>query len=460
MDVSNLKHVYFIGIGGIGMSALARYFNSLGIQVSGYDKTSTTLTEELQKEGIYIHFEDALSLVPKMVDLVVYTPAIPKDHKGWNWIKEQGFPLMKRSEVLGLISRSKFCIAIAGTHGKTTTSTLSAHLLYHCGFDPSAFLGGIAVDYNSNFLSGNGEYVVLEADEFDRSFLHLEPNIAAIMSMDADHLDIYGHHEDMLTSFVAFAKKIKPNGTLILKEELMVHFSEEDNKFLRKRNINVVSFGTETADLSVSNVEVEKGTFVFDLNFKNCHFKHLLTSLPGKHNVENASVAIAIALQLGGKEEDLRRALATFSGIKRRFEFIHKGKKVVYIDDYAHHPTELKAAIDGVRMLFPEKKITGIFQPHLYSRTRDFYDGFAEALDLLDEVMLMDIYPARELPIEGVSSEMIFKKMNHENKRLVSKAGLMDQIPWDNLEVLVTLGAGDIDVFVPKIKEKLEKINQ
>jgi UDP-N-acetylmuramate--alanine ligase len=458
MNIQSLQHVYFIGIGGIGMSAIARYFFSLGIRVSGYDKTPTELTAALKDEGMDIHYIDDEKLVPEDADLVVYTPAIPADHSGLQLVRRKGIPLMKRAQVLGLISSSRYCIAIAGTHGKTTTSTLTAHVLYGCGFDPSAFLGGISVNTSSNYMAGKSDFVVLEADEFDRSFLHLEPDIAAIMSMDADHLDIYGKHEDMLVGFVQFARKIKPGGQLLIKTGLLSYFSEDDMAYFKDRNITIREFGAVSRDLFVDNVKVNHGRFYFDLTLDGCRTENWETNLPGRHNVENASVAIAIGMLAGGKTDDIRKALRSFAGIKRRFEFIFKSENRIYIDDYAHHPTELNAAISGVKMLYPDKKITGIFQPHLYSRTRDFYDGFAEALDRLDEIILMDIYPARENPIDGVTSSLIFEKMKNKNKKQVTKKDLMDNIDWENLEVLITLGAGDIDTFVPGIKKKLKEI--
>jgi UDP-N-acetylmuramate--alanine ligase len=459
MDIHTLKHVYFIGIGGIGMSAVARYFKGLGIQVSGYDKTPTLLTSELQQEGINIHFDDDENLVPEDADLVVFTPAIPKNHKGLQKVTASGRPLMKRAEVLGLISRSKYCIAIAGTHGKTTTSTLVTYLLRESDLDPSAFLGGIATDFNSNFVSGQSDYVVLEADEFDRSFLHLSPSVAAILSMDADHLDIYGDHEEMVKAFVQFAKKIQENGLLILKKGLLNYFSDADRRFLEERRVKILEFGDNSADIFTTFPRVESRQFVFDLTVEDARTSGWRCNLPGRHNVENASVAIAIGLHIGADVADMKKALSGFSGIRRRFEFIYTGKDVVYIDDYAHHPAELTAAIDGVRMLYPDKKITGIFQPHLFSRTRDFYEGFAESLDKLDEIIVMDIYPARELPIEGVSSGLIFDAMNNSHKKLVTKDTLMQSLDWRNIEVLVTLGAGDIDTFVPEIKKVLTALN-
>lgn len=458
MNMSTLKHVYFIGIGGIGMSAIARYFFRQGIRVSGYDKTETLLTSELVAEGMFIHFEDRADLVPENIDLVVYTPAIPTDHRGMEFVKQQNLPMMKRAEVLGMISRSKVGIAIAGTHGKTTTSTLTTFLLDKSGLLPSAFLGGIASDYQSNFISGSSELVVLEADEFDRSFLHLTPTIAVILSMDADHLDIYGHHEKMVESFIEFTKKIRQNGLLLIKEGLLQYFSDQDIDFLTEKGIAIREFGGRNSDISVQNLRVENGRFVFEWKDQDGISDNWICNLPGRHNVENASVAIGIGKYLGAQELKMKEALSTFKGIRRRFELIHKGPKVVYIDDYAHHPTELKAAIDGVKMLYPDKKITGVFQPHLFSRTKDFYPGFAESLDALDEVILMDIYPARELPMEGVTSELIFKEMKNEHKILANKSNLMESIDWNRLEVIVTLGAGDIDTFIPEIKKKLETL--
>jgi len=459
LNLSEIKRVYFIGIGGIGMSAIARYFFALGMKVSGYDKTSTDLTDKLISEGIQIHFNDDISAIPNEIDLVVYTPAIPQTHLGINHLKASGIPMMKRSEVLGLISSAKTCVAIAGTHGKTTTSTMVAHLLQQGGKDISAFLGGIATDYGTNCLIGQSDIVVLEADEFDRSFLFLQPDIAAILSMDADHLDIYGDNVEMISGYKEFASRVKDVGKLILKKGLIDHFTSEEIESLVSRNIQIMEFGDDHCDINIEKVHVKNGKFVFDYQDSEVRLQEVFLNLPGKHNVENASVAIAIALLIGVSEDRIRYALSEFKGIHRRFEKIVEDGKIVYIDDYAHHPSELKAAIQAARTLYPDKKLTGIFQPHLYSRTRDFVDGFAAELDKLDEVILMDIYPARELPIEGVDSGIIFQRLKNKNKKWVKKQELMDNIEWSQLEVLLTLGAGDIDTFVEKIKTKLVNIN-
>jgi len=442
LNLNEIHKIYFVGIGGIGMSALARYFNGLGCEVHGYDKTETNLTRKLTQEGMKNHYDDDVERIPEGVDLVIYTPAIPKDHKELNYFFDHDFPVKKRAEVLGIISQNKKTIAIAGTHGKTSTCAILTHLLRTAGIDCTAFLGGIAQNYHSNFVEGKSDWVVVEADEFDRSFLHLSPDYAAIMSMDADHLDIYGNKSHMADGFTAFAGKLKPGGKVFLKYGLE----------LNEKNDAVVSFGIDKGTYQSKNVSVDEGYFVFDFESPIENIEKIKFTLPGHHNVENATASIAIAQQMGVKGDAVKKAMASFKGIKRRFEFVTRSGKVVYIDDYAHHPTELKAAIQATRTLFPQKKITGIFQPHLYSRTRDFVDGFAEALDKLDEIILMDIYPARELPIEGVSSEIIFEKMKNTNKVLVTKESLMNELQGRDFEVLITLGAGDIDTFVEPIK--------
>lgn len=453
MKLSLVGHVYFIGIGGIGMSAIARYFLAQGKQVSGYDKTQTMLTDQLVTEGVKIHYDDEISSIPKDIDFVIYTPAIPKDHQGFNYLMQSDIPMMKRSEALGLISGDMQSVCIAGTHGKTTTSAMTAHVLKVGGIDVSAFLGGIAVDYQSNFIIGKSDVVVLEADEYDRSFLRLSPYIASISSMDPDHLDIYGDKANMIDGFKAFTNKIRQNGYLIIKEGLLANFGLKELAELTQKGVKILEYGYDVSDIRLSNLKVVDGKYSFDYRGVGCQLEHVLVNMPGKHNVENASVAITIALLLGVDSDKIRTALNGFKGIQRRFERIVDKADFVYIDDYAHHPSELKVAIDAARNLFPGKKLTGIFQPHLYTRTRDFADGFAEELDQLDEVILMDIYPAREMPIEGVASEMIFERMKNKNKTLVSKATLMDEISKRKPEVLLTLGAGDIDTFVPKIKE-------
>jgi len=452
-----MNKLYFIGIGGIGMSAIARYMLSQGREVYGYDKTETTLTKKLVDEGMKIHYKDNVKLIPEGVELVIYTPAIPDDHKQLNYFVDNGFDVIKRAEMLGRLSEVKKTIAIAGTHGKTTTSATTAHLLKHGSKDVAAFIGGIMTNYGSNYIEGNGEWIVVEADEYDRSFLHLNPDIIAIMSMDADHLDIYGDHEVMKEGFELFIKKIKVDGTLIIKEEMLADLSEGVIEVLAEKNVDVVLFGIDTeTEIRVDEIYVKNGSFYFDYHSWEGSINGLKTNIAGRHNIENASVAITIAQKLGLNGEEIRAGLESFKGIKRRFEQVYQDKEVVYIDDYAHHPTELKSAIGAAKELFPERKITGVFQPHLYSRTRDFVDGFAESLDMLDEIILMDIYPAREKPIPGVSSELIFDKLKTEKKKLVTKETLMQEIEKEKIEVLMTLGAGDIDVFVKQIKIKLD----
>ena len=458
MNVTN--KIYFIGIGGIGMSAIARYMLSQGKEVYGYDKTETLLTKKLVDEGMMIHYEDDVNLIPEGIDLVVYTPAIPEGHKELNYFINNGFDVIKRAEMLGRLSQVKKTIAIAGTHGKTSTSATTAHLLKHGKEDVSAFIGGIMSNYNSNYIEGAGDWIVVEADEYDRSFLHLSPDIIAIMSMDADHLDIYGDHNVMIEGFEAFIKKIKPDGTLIIKEEMLAGLSDDVIEVLADKNVDVVLFGIETStEVTIDNVRVEHGKFFFDYESEDGSINGLQTNLAGRHNIENATVAITIARILGLKDESIRGGMKSFKGIKRRFEVIYADEYVTYYDDYAHHPTELKSAIGTAKELFPNRKITGIFQPHLYSRTRDFVDGFAESLDMLDEVLLMDIYPAREEPIEGITSKIILNRMKNENKTLVTKASLMEELKNREIEVLLTLGAGDIDTFVSKINELLTKNN-
>jgi len=449
MKLEDIKKIYFIGIGGIGMSALARYFNSRQVEVFGYDKTETKLTKKLVGEGMEIHFEDDVSQIPEEVDLVVFTPAIPKSHDELNYFLENNFLVKKRSEVLGIISRSKKTIGVAGTHGKTSTSSVLTWMLKVGGIDCTAFLGGIAQNFESNFIEGKSDWVVIEADEYDRSFLHLNPDISIILSTDADHLDIYGDVATMQKTFFDYADKTKSNGFVFIKDGLRIPFT--------KNGITYGQFGINTGSYRSENVRVENGFFVFD--FKSCieNIDNIEITLAGKHNVENATAAIAVAQQLGIKGDDIKKSLATFKGIKRRFERVFEEGNVVYIDDYAHHPSELKVAIEAAKMLFPNSRIAGIFQPHLFSRTNDFVDGFATELDELDEVILMDIYPARELPMKGVTSEIIFDKMKNSEKVMVTKSTLMEELKGRDIEVLLTLGAGDIDTFVLKIKNWLSE---
>ena len=445
MNLENLNRVYFIGIGGIGMSALARYFNRKGTEVFGYDKTATTLTKKLEGEGMKIHYEEDLESIPDHVDLVVYTPAIPDAHCELEYFKSEGYPVKKRAEVLGIISRNLKTIAVAGTHGKTTTSSIVAHVLKTGGIDCTAFLGGIAQNFKSNFVWGKDDWTVIEADEYDRSFLHLTPDIAIVLSMDPDHLDIYGEHETLKATFAQFVSQTKTGGKVLVKSGLPLQAASKE----------LITFGIDFGDYSATNWAVKKGLSTFDVKSPKVNISGVQFTMAGKHNSENAMAAIAVAQLLGIKEKDIIKALASFKGIKRRFERIYENEKVVYIDDYAHHPTELKAAIDAARQLFPDRKITGVFQPHLYSRTQDFADGFAKSLDELDEVLLMAIYPARELPIEGVSSAIILDKMQNPNCELVTKETVMTVLQNRDLDVLLTLGAGDIDTFVEPIKSML-----
>ncbi len=458
MNLSQYRHIYFVGIGGIGMSAIARYFLNIGKLVSGYDRTSTQLTQILESEGMNIHYEDNVNLIPEGVDLVVYTPAIPIDHQELNWLKNQTIPLMKRAQALGIISEAKDAVCIAGTHGKTTTSSMVTHVLKSGGVDISAFLGGVTVDYDSNFLVGNSDVVVLEADEYDRSFLWLNPYVAVITSMDPDHLDIYGNHEVMISGFKAFAAKTRNHGYLIIRHGLKHHFTEQEFQDIQTRGVKVFEYGEEDCgDIRMHNLRIEHGVYVFDYEGLGQKIESVKMSMPGRHNAENACIAITIGLLQGVTYDDIKGALAGFRGIHRRFEKIIDTQRLVYIDDYAHHPSELKVAIDAARNLYSGRKLTGIFQPHLYSRTKDFAQGFAAELDKLDEVILMDIYPARELPIEGVRSEMIFEMMQNPNKKLATKATLMDVLTAGEVDVLMTLGAGDIDTFVQKIKKHYEE---
>lgn len=453
MDFSSIKKIYFVGIGGIGMSALARYFNGLGMKIWGYDKVRTELTAELEQEGMNIHYFEDLKQIPEGIDLVIYTPAIPKEHAELIYFRENGFSIMKRAEVLGLISRNRKTIAVAGTHGKTSTSSILTYILRTCGIDCTAFLGGIANNFNSNFINGTSEWVVMEADEFDRSFLQLNPEIAIVTSMDADHLDIYGNHEEMKSTYLKFMGQAK--GHLLLRKGLEENIGDTIIK------ANIYSYGTEnSASFHSFRIRSEAPNFVFDWkdSLSGTSWDDLLFTLPGRHNVENATAAIAVARLLGCDEQKVRQALRTFRGIWRRFEWVHVSPDAVFIDDYAHHPEELRAAIRAARSLYPDRKITGVFQPHLYSRTRDFVDGFADALDELDEVLLLDIYPARELPIEGVSSEIIFEKMKCKNKMLVSKSNLVETLKNKKIEVLMTLGAGDIGAMTKDIAKAVFNI--
>ena len=438
-----------IGVGGIGMSGLARYFKKRGAQVCGYDKTPTNLTNALVEEGIPVVFTDSVDEIPAeftvndLGTLIIFTPAIPKDSQILNFFQSQGFILKKRSEVLGIISKGMFTIAVAGTHGKTTTSSIVAHLLKDSGHDCSAFLGGIATNYNSNILFGDNNTLVVEADEYDRSFLTLHPDIAIITSMDADHLDIYGDAVHLTESFQLFASQLKTGGKLIKRKGLDLQNGQ-------------TYAANEDADIRALNIRVENGTFWFDFNNGTTSIKDLKLALPGVHNIENAIAAIETALLLDIPVEKIRMALANFKGVKRRFEYIIRNEKQVYIDDYAHHPEELRACITAVKTLYPEKKLTTIFQPHLFTRTRDFADGFAEVLAMTDSLILLDIYPAREVPIEGVDSAMLLNMVSIGEKYLFSKTEVLDYLKKEQPELILTVGAGDIDTLIQPIKEILE----
>jgi UDP-N-acetylmuramate--alanine ligase len=449
MNLNQIQNVYFIGIGGIGMSALARYFKNIGKQVSGYDKTPSTLTNELIESGINIHFEDNISLIPSdyFVEntLVIITPAVPTSHSEWNYFLERNYQVKKRAEVLGIITQGTFSFAVAGTHGKTTTSSILGHILYESGADVTAFVGGIVENYNSNLI-GNGKTVtVVEADEFDRSFLHLHPNIACITSMDADHLDIYGTSEAIEESFVAFASKVEDKNNLFITKELPLE--------------GVQCAINEDAPFKAFNVRIEKGSYVFDVQTPSETIKDLHFGLPGKHNLMNALMAIAMAKTYGTSTDAIAKALASFKGIRRRFSYQIKTDALVYIDDYAHHPTEINAVNQAVRELYPGQKVLAVFQPHLFSRTRDFADGFAKSLSAFDEVILLDIYPARELPMEGITSQWLMDKMSNSNRKIVAKDDLLASIKASDATIIVTIGAGDLGELVPSIKNILNEIN-
>lgn len=438
MDLNNIQRVYFIGIGGIGMSAIARFFNEKGVQVSGYDRTSTALTQQLEAEGMQIHYTDDIKLIDKTTNLVVYTPAIPAAHTELQWYRDNGYEVVKRSDVLQEITRSLFAITVAGTHGKTTVSTMIAHLLTDSGYGCNAFLGGISVNYNKNFWSSDKQVAVIEADEYDRSFLKLSPDIAVLTAMDADHLDIYGTPEAMEDAFIQYTHNIKPNGTLIAK------FGLHRNKELNATNKLLYSLQNDAANAYAANIRMINGGYEFDVMQQDWMIDNISMHIGGMHNVENAVAAITVAHLLGIDADKIRAAVASFRGIRRRFEYVVKTDQQVYIDDYAHHPEELRALITSAKALFPGKKCTVIFQPHLFTRTRDLADGFAESLSLADEVILLPIYPARELPIPGVTSEMIAKKITVPVK-ILPKAEVVEYLGKQDVPLLITAGAGDID---------------
>jgi UDP-N-acetylmuramate--alanine ligase len=459
MNVLSYKTYYFLGIGGIGMSALAKYFRHYRKTVFGYDRARTVLTTSLEQDGIFCHYEEnvkgleiVLSKYQPDEVLVVYTPAVPQENSEFVYLKERGYTMQKRSQVLGEITRQFKTIAIAGTHGKTTTTTMVTHILKTAGINCFSFMGGISRNYDTNLLLGDSEdknaYVVVEADEYDRSFLTLEPFISLITSSDADHLDIYGDASHVKEGYRLFAGKLRADGILIVKKNV-----DNDLELSGKRLVYSLNLDTDYCARSIS---IEKAQFFYDIKSPVESISRVRLGIPGMHNVENSIGAVTIAQQLGIKGSVIKKALRSFSGVKRRFDYRVKTKKVIYIDDYAHHPEELKATISSVRKLYPDKKITGIFQPHLFSRTRDFAGGFAESLDMLDECILLEIYPAREKPIPGVSSGWLLEKMNLKDKKVLTKDAVLEELKKGNREVILTMGAGDIDTLTEPIEKILK----
>jgi UDP-N-acetylmuramate--alanine ligase len=439
-----------IGIGGIGMSALAQHFAQSGKNVSGYDRTDSVISRMLEDQGISIHYSEDVKQIPENPGLVVYTPAIQADQPELKYCINQGYPVFKRSDVLQWITEGKYTIAVAGTHGKTTISTMIAWLLSSCGIDCTAFLGGLSTNFDSNYKHGESDVVVVEADEYDRSFLKLKPDIAVISAIEPDHLDIYGDMANLEAGFYAFIRQVKPEGLLIIKSGLPI---------IRKLQERHYTYGVEcVADAFAQNVRVENESYVFDLVFHGDEFPDFTIQFPGIHNVENAVAAITIAMEMGIPIEDIKESIANFSGVKRRFEYIVKRKGLVFIDDYAHHPSEIWVLLESVRALYPDKKITIVFQPHLYSRTRDFAIGFAKSLSLADHVILLPIYPAREKPIDGVDSKMILNHIEAEWKAVVSKSELIDIVRELEPGLFLTVGAGDIDQMITPLKSTLLNI--
>ncbi len=450
MNLSTINNVYFIGIGGIGMSALARYFVANGKQVGGYDKTPTEITKALNSLGVAIHFSDNISEINSEylnpdTTLIVYTPAIPDSHSELNYFKNNNFKVLKRSAVLGEITKQTTCLAVAGTHGKTTTTSILGHLLKECNVPVTAFLGGISENYNSNLILNGAEVTVVEADEFDRSFLTLSPDLACITSMDADHLDIYGNAAELEKTFKDFSECIKPNGKLFIRNGLP---------------LEGITYGIEDdSDYSAQNVKIENGSYVFDVKTPSGLYKDFKFNLPGRHNLSNAMIALAMAVEYGCPHNQLAKGLASYKGVKRRFTYQIKTDDFVFIDDYAHHPEEINAVHQAVREMYPGKRVLAIFQPHLFTRTRDFVDGFAESLSKFDELLMLDIYPARELPIEGVTSKWILNKIDNPNKKWIQKSELITEIKKSNAQIVLTLGAGDIGEEVKHIKEAFSSAN-
>ncbi|MDD7886574.1 UDP-N-acetylmuramate--L-alanine ligase [Flavivirga sp. 57AJ16] len=445
MNLNNIHNIYFVGIGGIGMSALARYFHANGKCVAGYDKAQTEITDDLVVLGIAVHFEDLIDNIPASFlniekTLVVYTPAIPKNHLELTYFHDHAYRVLKRSQILGLITAHTFCLAVAGTHGKTTTTSILGHLMNECHVPLTAFLGGISENYNSNLILNGTDVSVVEADEFDRSFLALSPDMACITSMDADHLDIYGDPSELRRSFEDFSRKLKPNGKLFVRNGLP---------------LQGITYGIEDgSDYAIQNIKIENGTYVFDVKTPKTVLESLRFNLPGRHNLLNALVALAMAIEYGCPYQQLTKALVDYKGVKRRFTYHIKTDDLIFIDDYAHHPEEINAVHQAIREMYPNKKVLAIFQPHLYSRTRDFIDGFAKSLSQFDELILLDIYPARELPIEGVTSAWLLNKIKTKNKQLVDKKELLSTIHNSHAQIVLTIGAGDIGEQVKRIKKE------
>lgn len=451
--LSNIKRIFFIGIGGIGMSALAKYFNSRGIAVSGYDRSPSLVTKQLQTLGIEITFDDAPAHIPEHTDMAIYTPAVPASHPQLCHLKTTGIPVYKRAEILGMLTADKYTVAVAGTHGKTTISSIIAHIIHTSGTDMTAFLGGILRNCDSNYIGGSdNSMVVVEADEYDRSFLQLSPDIAVISAMDADHLDIYGTHESMIEAYNAFAHKGKNGCRLVVKNTCLPLLSNTKNE--------IFSYGTE-ADCAfrATDISISDGGYNFTLLCPDDKpIRNLRLNTGGRHNIENACAAAAVCCLLNIPETHIREGLKTFAGVMRRFDVRLKSDALTYIDDYAHHPEEVRRFVEAVKELYPGKHITGIFQPHLYSRTRDFAEGFAESLSQLDAVVLLDIYPARELPIEGVSSQIILDNIKHKNKMICSKTALIEEMIRRKTDIILTIGAGDIDTLVSPLEKSFSNL--
>lgn len=448
MQLSKVKHMYFLGIGGIGMSALARYFHRQGVHICGYDLTPSVLTDQLCEEGMRIHFEEDIAQIPGQTELVIYTPAIPATHAELVYLRNQNIPILKRAEVIGKLSQEHFTISIGGTHGKTSITALTGHLLKTAGIQVTAFVGGICNNYQSNLiLSEQTDILLVEADEYDRSFLQIASDVVVISSMDADHLDIYTDLNDVYDGFMAFAQNRSSDGMLIYNHKL-AGLTDPDGASL--------SYGlSDQALVRAENIRITDGAFVFDFIADDLKISDIRLKLPGLHYIENTLASAAVALHMGLSADQIRKGIASFTGIKRRFEFLIQTSDLVFVDDYAHHPEEIKATVKAIKMLYPGKKITGIFQPHLYSRTRDFAEAFARSLEPLDEIMLLDIYPAREQPIAGVTSALIGDQIAHTNTYLVSKAELIEKLQLHKPEVLLSMGAGDIGLLVDKIKSAL-----